>query len=392
MHAPAPVNRQKVWQEKLTRSGYFFGAILLHLVVFLLVSTLVIWTAGGGPPVEFQAISTAVVKPPPPPPTPANTGTAAANPDMDPQNVVVPPVSLPTAITTANLSSSTVDPAKSLNATLSNLSDLLPQGSGSGPAGSGTDSGKNGFWGQLEQGTSTGLEGTFYDFTRTQDGKGTGMTGDTYAQVVKAFCKDFTPPDKYPCYKSSVHLASKFFFFPPIPDSQAGQAFQTPSSTEAFWIAHYHGSFTVESHGRYRLVGFGDNVLEVSINNQVVLDASDIGVLGLPRTREGDGALLPGKGVPTPVFMGDSFEVEPGVPIHIDIAVGDEGGIFCAGLFLAPDNPSITFNTNGTPKLPLMFFGTLAEADKQTLLQFLAPECVTSPVTFTVVPETSTNL
>ncbi len=393
MHAPAPI-KLKAWQDRLTRSGYFFGAVLLHLVVFLLVSTLVIWKAVPPPPAEFQPVSTAVIKPPPPPPpTPSSAGSSAANPDMDPQPVVVPPVMPLTALTSMNANSFKVDSDKTLNASLNQVSSQLLQGSGPGRSGSGPGEGAGqGIWGQVEQGNSTGLEGTFYDFTRTQEGKNTGMNADTYADVVRAFCKNFAAPEKYPCYTSSVHLSSKFFFFPPIPDTQAGQAFQTPSSTEAFWIAHYHGSFTVDAHGRYRLMGFGDNVLEVRINGQLALDASDHGFLNLPRKQIGDGALLPGKNGSTPLFMGDSFDLDPGVPIHIDIALGDEGGIFCAGLFLAPDSPSVPLNSNGTPKLPLLVFGTMAEADKQSLLQYLAPECMTSPATFTVVPEVAPNL
>ena len=394
MHAQAPKSREGEWRGRLVRSGYFFGAVLLHLVAFLMVATWVIWKAPVPPfnDAEFEKVA---IKPPPAPIQPPATGAAANNPQFEPQTVTVPVVTPPSIITTANNSAFSTDASKVINQALTHASDNLATGAGAGLAGGGTGTGTgSSFFGATSQGSSLGFEGTFYDFTRTQDGKITTMTPAIYANVIRAFCKTWQAPEEFPCYKSEVSLFSKFFFFPPIADNQAGKAFNTPSSTEAFWIAHYHGSFTPDSLGEYRLVGFGDNLLAVRINDRVVLDASDHGYLkgnqdyASRRSLEPSGAVLPGKGGGTPVFLGDSFLVEPGQSIHVDIAVGDEGGIFCAGLFLATKEPTVTFSDKGIPKLPLFGVGTLNDDDKKTLGKYLPPECLISPVNFSVVRET----
>jgi hypothetical protein len=326
MHAQVPKPRK--WNERVVRTGYFFGAILLHLIVFFLVATLVIWKAPA-PPSNDAEFHPVMIKTPPPPVQPPATGAAANNPQFEPQQVTVQIVTPPSMITTTSTSAFSMDASKVINQALNHASDQLATGSGLGAAGSssGTGSGSS-FFGTAAQSSTTGFEGTFYDFTRTQDGTVNTMNPAIYADIIRSFCKTWQAPADHPCYKSNVTLFSQFFFFPPIADNQAGKAFKTPSSTEAFWIAHYHGSFTADSVGEYRLVGYGDNLLAVRVNDRLVLDASDHGYIkgNKPQadvTRKLVGAvMLPGKGGGTPLYLGDSFLVEPGQSVHIDIASG----------------------------------------------------------------------
>jgi hypothetical protein len=65
---------ERHWMEKLSRSGYFLGAVLLHLVIFLIVATWVIFKAPPPPPDDFDKTYVAPSQPPPPPPsTPQQT-------------------------------------------------------------------------------------------------------------------------------------------------------------------------------------------------------------------------------------------------------------------------------------------------------------------------------
>ena len=58
-----PPGSNKLWEDKIHRSGYFIGAVLLHLVVFLLVATFVIWPATSQPPDQpFKAVPKSVVE------------------------------------------------------------------------------------------------------------------------------------------------------------------------------------------------------------------------------------------------------------------------------------------------------------------------------------------
>jgi hypothetical protein len=393
MHAPAPPPRSEKWHDRLVRSRYLLGAVLIHLILFSLFATMVIWKSI--PPPSTDIFQRVAIQPPlpPPPPLPPSSGAEAANPLFEPQQVTAPVVSPPSVISSAS-SAFKVDASTAMKQALSHLSATTPQGTGLAQGGGSAMGSGSSFFGAVAQGSTLGFEGNFYDFTRKQDGNATQVDEPAYANIVHAFCKAFQPPDGHTYYTSNVDLYSKFFFFPPISDHDAGAAFKTPSSTEAFWIAHYHGSFTPDSVGEYRLVGFGDNVCEVKINDRIVLEASDRGYLGSGpdyaspvRRRVGD-ILLPGKDNITPLFMGDSFLVEPGDSIHIDIAVGDEGGIFCAGLFLAAKDPKLTFTDKGIPLLPLFGVGSLSDDDKKMLGKYLPPECLKSSVNFSVVKET----
>src|SRR5258707_2222053 len=71
MAVPAPKKeKDRHWAERLTRSGYFFGALLLHLTVFAMVATYVIWKPFVPPTDDFTkpyGASSAPPRPPPPP-------------------------------------------------------------------------------------------------------------------------------------------------------------------------------------------------------------------------------------------------------------------------------------------------------------------------------------
>jgi hypothetical protein len=59
--------------EKLSRSGYFLGAVLLHLLIFLIVATWVVFKAPTPPPDDFVKTYVPSAAPPPPPPPPDAT-------------------------------------------------------------------------------------------------------------------------------------------------------------------------------------------------------------------------------------------------------------------------------------------------------------------------------
>src|ERR1035441_1942623 len=135
--------RSKPWQERLVRSGYFLGAVLFHLILFLMVATWVIWKAPPPPPTDvFHGVA---VKVPPPPPQPPSSGAAANNPQFEPQPVVVPVVTPPSMITTANSSAFSIDASKVLDQALSHLSDQIAQGTGLSSGGGGNSGTGSGF-------------------------------------------------------------------------------------------------------------------------------------------------------------------------------------------------------------------------------------------------------
>lgn len=87
---PSPA-KKKHWTERISRSGYFFGAVLFHLIVFLMVATWVIFPAFHPPTEDFTKTYLPPSSPPPPPPPPQQT-----------VQVPTQTVSAPTTITSQN--------------------------------------------------------------------------------------------------------------------------------------------------------------------------------------------------------------------------------------------------------------------------------------------------
>lgn len=68
--AISPTSRSRSLSDRLSRSGYFFAALLLHLVIFLMVATWVIWKPFTPPADDFsKTYLPPPSAPPPPPPT-----------------------------------------------------------------------------------------------------------------------------------------------------------------------------------------------------------------------------------------------------------------------------------------------------------------------------------
>jgi len=90
-------NQTQQWYEKFSRVGYFLAAVLLHLIVFLMVATWVIFPAFHPPTDDFVKTYLPPSPPPAPPPPPVD------------QTVQVP--SRTASAPTAMITTSTVTPA-----------------------------------------------------------------------------------------------------------------------------------------------------------------------------------------------------------------------------------------------------------------------------------------
>ena len=233
------------------------------------------------------------------------------------------------------------------------------------------------------RGGGGGLVGTFYDFKRDASGKPNGLKGydrKTYTAIVKDFVTggEWKPPTKFKHYTSKERLSAKAFFFPAIADTEAGEAFQAKDTGPGLWIAHYTGTITPSVSGSYRLVGWGDNVLIVGLNNRIILDASDIGYTGDKRTHAG-AVSFPRKGG-TPMFEGDTFQLTAGQSMRLDILLGDEGGIYCAGVHLLKQGEHYTKGKGGIPDLPLLLVGGLTEPEKKLYRAYLGDTAFKGPI------------
>ena len=230
-------------------------------------------------------------------------------------------------------------------------------------------------------GNGNGLEGTFYDYKMDQTYKPIpGIDTNAFAHIVHDVLPtggDWHPESPYKHFTSLAKLHSKFFMYPAIQDVEAGAAFLSPRSGPGSWLAVYRGAFASPDTASFRFVGFGDNVMIVKVGSQIVLDASDHGYTGLHREALGN-VRFPGKDV-TPLFGGKWLDLSAGEFQDIEIAVGDEGGIFCSGLFIQPRDTTYAQGDNGIPKLPVFILGTPTDDDRTLLGKYLPAECLQGP-------------
>ena len=251
---------------------------------------------------------------------------------------------------------------------------------GGGGGGGGGDGGGMSLFGMRDN-HGGGLEGTFYDYKMDQGYQPLPRFGnEEFGKMVREMLPidgPWHPERPYRHYMSPAKLHGRYFIFPAIEDTGAGAAFQSPRSGPGHWLAVYHGSFSSPTSGSFRFVGFGDNVMIVQLGSHIVLDASDHGYTGQPR--EGLRVIkFPKKGG-TPLYGGEWFNLSAGEPKDISIAVGDEGGIFCSGLFVQPRNVTYAQGENGVPKLPVFMLGAATDADRNLLGQYLPAQCLQGP-------------
>jgi len=356
--------RSKPWQERFVRSGYFFGALLFHLILFLMVATWVIFKAPPPPPTDvFHGVA---VKVPPPPVQPPSSGAAANNPQFEPQPVVVPVVTPPSLITTVNSSAFKVDASKVMNQALSHLSDQMAQGTGLTSGGGGT-SGTGTAFGSFT-GTSNQLMGYFYDMKQTADRKPTGMTQKQWCLIMaKYIAQGWDDSLLAPYYKGQQALYIESFTISTRLSEEGPKAFGLENEVQpALWCVHYHGKVMAPKEGDYRFMGFGDDLMAVRINGALVLDAGTVSVSPkadvhqlLPNVWSkfyGHGAgppYVPGMGPANCLLkMGSTFHMDAAKPVDMDVLIGDQGGSIA--FFLLIEKVENTYETlpDGTPVIP----------------------------------------
>lgn len=368
MHAPASEPRKKVWHEKLMRSGYFFGAVLFHLILFLLVATVVVWKVPAPPDeAKFNAVAVKVAVPPPMQP-PASG--AQANNQFEPQPVTIPVVTPPSTISTITPSEFRVDATKVLNQAMTHVSLPAAQGTGLAMGGSSGNSGAGTGFGSAN-GSSNQLAGYFYDMKQTFDRKQTeynspdSVITDKWVRFVSKYVSSgWDDAMLAPYYKSKSPLYTDCFSITPRLSEEAPTAFHLEKEVQpARWIVHYHGKVIAPEAGEYRFVGCGDDLMVVKINGTLVLDAG-----WEPLTNKKD-LHKPYPFVWFPADVGSkpehslllkggaSFHVDTAEAVDMDVLIGDEGGN-CA-FFLMIEKIGSTYEQlpDGTPKLPFFQIG-----------------------------------
>jgi hypothetical protein len=358
MSPPRTELRKNVWNERLERSGYFLGAVLLHLVLFLLIATWVVFKAPAPPPSDnFQAVTLKVVVPPPP--MPPSSGAMANNPEFEPQSVVVPAVTPPSVVSTVNNSAFAIDSSRVLNQSLSHASDQLPQGAGQGPAGGGATSGVGSAFGS-STGSTAQLTGYFIDFKQTSNRQPTGMDEGKYLGLLAKYVSqgwDDSMFDLY--YKSKTPLYTDAYAISTRPSEEAPKAFGLEKEVQpGLWVIHYHAGVQAPEAGNYRFAGFADNVMVVKIRGETVLDGGWDPLTNKAILRKLLPFALPsylssaGDSHDPHLKIGPTFHLDAADPVDMDVLIGDCGGVCSFFLLIEREGKTYQNMPDGTQKYP----------------------------------------
>jgi hypothetical protein len=157
-------------------------------------------------------------------------------------------------------------------------------------------------------------------------------------------------------YKAPETLGTTQIFIPPMSADNAPQAFQVKNVAPKRWIVIYRGNFSAPKNGKFRFVGYCDDIIVVRLNGKNVLDGS---VETLVKNIHREFVGLPWQGDDEDRFglkAGEWFELKEGMTYAIDIMIGEVPGVsFCAFLLIQEDGVEYAkaFDQRVAPTFPV---------------------------------------
>ena len=138
------------------------------------------------------------------------------------------------------------------------------------------------------RGAGQGLIGTFYDLKQTREHKPTDMAGSPneavngdsppnmrYKQIVGRFVNSWNPSVLEHYFRAPGQMSITQIFIPTIDADAAPKAFGVDKECQPRrWIVHYTGEIVALRSGKFRFIGYGDDMLIIRCKGHNVLDGS----------------------------------------------------------------------------------------------------------------------
>ena len=347
------------WRRRLFRSGFFFGAVLFHLILFILVASWVVFRPPDTTESEpFQLVKIPPLSPPPAPPPPAGGDTRNL---LEPETTLTPPSAPPQIIV------SPINPnfaIESKPVPLPNMPNLpaapaVPQGSGlEGDSVPGANVGSGSPFGTPGGAGAAQFIGYLYDLKQTSGRKPSGMTTGHYHSWVIDFIKsEWEPRLLAPYYKSPKPLATPCIYIPTLKATEGPRAFGVEKEVQPdMYVVWYHVRAAPPKEGTYHFAGIGDDVLVVRVDGHTVLDGS---LSNIWSSRSGQKSypiqnFKPSSQNESRLQVGEPFHATPVNPVDIDVLIGEEpGGNSNYFLLIQRDESIYEPQSNGAPLLPI---------------------------------------
>jgi len=234
------------------------------------------------------------------------------------------------------------------------------------------------FGGTKSMAVGNDFEGTFYSLRYDRRGKETNVDEPGYEKTIRRFVdSDWNPYVFAPYFRGPQKLYTTQIFIPTIFSEFGPSHFGIPIGPDFdpyLWCVHYKGKIMRKEGGRFRFWGFGDDVLLVRVNGTVVFNGSwesfRSDICDWKRHKE-DYQYFMGH---AEMAVGDWFELEPGVPIEMEVLIGEvPGGHFCAYLVVEDETEDYVENRDGMPIFPVFKTAEIPERVKDKIKYTLIP-------------------
>ena len=227
-----------------------------------------------------------------------------------------------------------------------------PMGAASTQSGGGPVS----MFGLREAAGGGSLRGTFYDLKQNAgrqptDAGGPDETKDNqvYFDILKSFVDSgFNESGVKTYFTAPNPLYTTQFFIPSIGANDGPKAFGLEGIVKPRrWFICYRGKVSPTESGRYRFVGFGDDLMIVRFNGAVVLNAGTMST-SRPKGQK-----------PYPMDtghadVGEPVDVTAGSSYPMEVVIGERpGGAFYAWLLLQKEGAQAEKDSKASPKLPI---------------------------------------
>lgn len=233
------------------------------------------------------------------------------------------------------------------------------------------------------------LEGTYYDTKRGRDGRNISAGVDDYRHAANLFFRKGWRRTVFSrFYQAPQKLYTQAIVIPETMATMAPLAFADEDGVGALWLVHYTGKLVHKDGIRFRFWGSANEFLVVRVNKEIVLAAcwnDDRRGVIVGNLWESDDMRSDkwywGRGS---VQIGDWITLEPGVPLDIEILLGDNGA--STGFMLAVEEDGVEYEKSGqgAPILPAFKTADLSRDYLDTIFREL-PEgevCLTNGPVF----------
>ncbi|MBK1832640.1 hypothetical protein [Roseibacillus ishigakijimensis] len=301
------------------------------------------------------------------------------------------PSSAATRVITANAPSLTAIPVPEVDIPVESLEFGAGDDFGAGWNGSGSGAAGGGSGTMFGKLSGPGLKGSFYDLKQDRSGKPTEMriqdfekdgtliindpVNRTYDDHLRTIVRRNLTDQAFSDYfKAPKQLVLTQLYIPRVGAEEAPEAFELGEEVQGRrWVISYEGTIVAPERGRFRFVGFSDDILIVMENNRVVMDGS------LAPTFEdaGDREFIDQEHTlgGWHSYVGKWMNVRKGEELDLKIMTGERpGGHYSGYLLIEKQGEDYQKDAGGAPILPLFKTESSADPERGNTLPALAPE------------------